>query len=288
MIPLGARPRMGRIVSACWGELPERACSPAMLAVTISKHMSTILLVEDSEDFQLLAQQALKGTGIELKVANSLRDALSFVKPGVDPGVDLFILDLHLPDGSGIEFLQAVQTHEQARNRPVMLITAEGEVSTKILAFNLGADDYITKPVATSELRARIEGKLRKLERQAGQGSLLRRGQLTLEPGQLQATNVVDGRSVKLDLTAKEFKILYFLMQHEGKPRSRAEIVKAAWGEGIHLAARTVDSHICALRKKLGAAGSLIESVPGLGYRFYSEAAPAVNTVSPPSRAGGS
>lgn len=234
--------------------------------------MTKILLLEDSEDSQLLVKQALKTIDAELRVVQTLKEAYETIPPAADPGFALFILDLHLPDGCSIEFLETIQRHPVARHQPVILLTAETDLDTKVRAFQRGADDYLLKPVNPLELRARIEAKLRKHARAS---TALQRGALSLDPATLQAMNLIDGRSQKLDLTAKEFKILYLLMQNEDQALRRAEIVKAAWGEGMHLAARTVDSHICALRKKLGAAAGFIQSVPGMGYRFSSEPARA-------------
>lgn len=230
--------------------------------------MPKILLLEDAEDCKLLVTQALKSTGADLTCAKTLQEGFALLEKETD--FDLYILDVRLPDGSGIELLERLQEREPTRDRPVILLSGEGEVSTKVLAFRLGADDYLLKPINPAELRARVEGKLRKRSQQRP-GGPLRRGILKLDPALLQASVEENGKFQVLDLTAKEFKILFFLLQHENKALSRAEIVKAAWGEGVHLASRTVDSHICALRRKLGPASSFIESIPSLGYRFAIE-----------------
>jgi len=227
--------------------------------------MPKILLLEDAEDSKLLVTQALKSTGAELKCVKSIQEGFALLDTETD--FDLYILDVRLPDGSGIEVLERLQEKEATRDRPVILLSGEGEVSTKVLAFRLGADDYLLKPINPAELRARVEGKLRKRNQQRP-GGALRRGILKLDPSLLQASVEENGKFQVLELTAKEFKILFFLLQHENKALSRAEIVKAAWGEGVHLASRTVDSHICALRRKLGPASTFIESIPSLGYRF--------------------
>ena len=239
--------------------------------------MAKILLLEDAEDSKLLVTQALKSTGAELHYARTLQEGFALLEAGNN--FDLYILDVRLPDGSGIELLERLQEHEETRGRPMILLSGEGEVSTKVLAFRLGADDSLLKPINPAELRARVEAKLRK-QTQQRPGGALRRGILKLDPALLQASVEENGKFHVLELTAKEFKILFFLLQHENKALSRAEIVKAAWGDGVHLASRTVDSHICALRRKLGPAASFIESIPSLGYRFASEtrtAAPAAS-----------
>jgi DNA-binding response OmpR family regulator len=230
--------------------------------------MSKILLLEDAEDSKLLVTQALKSTGAEIKCARTIQEGFALLETEND--FDLYILDVRLPDGSGIEMLERLQEKDETRGRPVILLSGEGEVSTKVLAFRLGADDYLLKPINPAELRARVEGKLRKHHQQRP-GGAVRRGILKLDPSLLQASVEENGKFHVLELTAKEFKILFFLLQHENKALSRADIVKAAWGEGVHLASRTVDSHICALRRKLGPAASFIESIPSLGYRFVHE-----------------
>ncbi|RZA00470.1 MAG: response regulator transcription factor, partial [Proteobacteria bacterium] len=122
--------------------------------------MPKILLLEDAEESQILVTQALKSTGAEIICARTLQEGFKHLDGGVD--FALYILDVRLPDGSGIELLGRLQEKEATRGRPVILLSGESEVSTKVTAFRLGADDYLMKPINPAELRARVEAKLRK------------------------------------------------------------------------------------------------------------------------------
>lgn len=227
--------------------------------------MHRILLIEDSADYRLVVQRALKSPTLEVTAVSGLKEARAAIAQAYVP--DLILLDLSLPDGDGFELLSELQASDRFRKIPIYLMTGNERISSKVTAFNLGAEDYLIKPVNPAELRARIEMRLRKASQQAT-AETLKRGALTLHIPLLQASLDSGSGAEPLELTAKEFKILLYLAQNEGSVHSRAGLVDAIWGKSVHVLDRTVDSHVCSLRRKLGRHSGYIESVPGEGYRF--------------------
>ena len=227
--------------------------------------MSRVLLVEDSEECQLVVNRALSNANIELLVAGSCQELREMIKnSGLN--FDLAILDLVLPDGDGFHVLEDLRSAGMPSETPVFFLTSQSELNSKLTAFNLGADDYLVKPIVPGELRARVEMRLRKSN--ASVSEVLNRGELSIEMTVLRAFRNAQGKTTDLALTAKEFKILAFLVQHDNKVFTRAELVSAVWGNDVHILDRTVDSHIYGLRKKLGGIASYVECIPGAGYRF--------------------
>ncbi len=172
-----------------------------------------------------------------------------------------------LPDVDGLEVCRRIrQTHDQ-RAMPIIMVTAKGDESDIVAGIELGADDYITKPFSPRVLVARVQSALRR----TGQAAPIESDRMSMLDGQL----VIDaGRHVVLlenkpvDLTLTEYGILQFLAKRPGFVRTRDQIIAAVHGRDIVLSSRTVDVHITALRRKLGAIGDLIETVRGVGYRF--------------------
>jgi DNA-binding response OmpR family regulator len=227
--------------------------------------MNRILLVEDSESSLKVVESALSDSGVELTVARTVAEAKSATSNGAD--FQMILLDISLPDGEGLELMREWKEDPRFRRTPVLLLTGKEDVEVKVSAFALGADDYIVKPVVPRELKARVEARLRK--QPAGPLEVLRRGRLALNfPLMKVLVKDDEGAETPIELTSKEFRLLATLAQHEGQVFSRSELVKAIWGNDMHVVNRTVDSHICGARRKLGPAGDYIESVTGEGYRF--------------------
>jgi DNA-binding response OmpR family regulator len=222
-----------------------------------------VLLVEDAEEYQLIVSRALANADIDLSIATSLAEAHQIAKD-FGSQIDLAILDLVLPDGDGLAVLEDLRIY--GFNSPVFFLSSEAKLDAKLTAFNLGADDYIVKPINPLELRARVEMRLKKKNSRLPETIV--RGELTIEPMLLRGSRLVNNRPADLQLTAKEFKILTFLLQNEGQVFSRSQVVEAVWGSGVHVLDRTVDSHIHGLRKKMGPISPYIECIPSAGYRF--------------------
>lgn len=225
--------------------------------------MPKILLVEDAKDCQILVKEALSNVSA-VQVAETLQEAKQALK---NESFDLILLDLSLPDGSGMEFFSRLREQDYAEI-PVVFLTAQGESSVQVAAFSLGADDFIVKPLRPVEFRARVEAKLKKLAREKSSEAVLVKGALRIELGLQRAFIVAKDSKKELDLTGREFKLLYHMAKNEGKAFSRDQLIAAVWGTGVHILDRTVDTHVYTLRKKLGAYSGYIESQVGLGYRL--------------------
>ena len=232
--------------------------------------MAIILLVEDSTDCQILVKETLSKVAV-VRVANSLQEARTALSR---EKFDLIILDLSLPDGDGMEFFSQLQNASESGEAPVIFLSSQAETAMQVTAFSLGADDYIVKPLRPIEFRARVEAKLKKIANLKQSEAQVTRGDLRIELGMQRAwvATASDGNRDRreLELTGREFKLLYHLARHEGTVFSREQLIAAVWGTSIHVLDRTVDTHIYTLRKKLGDYAHYIESEVGLGYRLNS------------------
>jgi DNA-binding response OmpR family regulator len=227
--------------------------------------LKQVLLVEDSEECRLVVQRALANTNFELVGISSYQEALSIIKAR-GAQFDLVILEVILADGDGFKILDALRAAGMSYETPVFFLTRESELSSKLTAFSLGADDYLVKPINPIELRARVEVRLKKAGRTSSDVRI--RGDLLINTSLLRASRRANKTFHDLGLTSKEFKILSFLVQNEGQVFSRSELVKVLWDKDVHILDRTIDSHIYGLRKKMGPLSHCIESIAGAGYRF--------------------
>jgi two-component system phosphate regulon response regulator OmpR len=237
--------------------------------------MNKILLVEDSIDAYQLVDRAL-GSSYELHWAQNLQDAFQAVK---NHTFDLILLDVMLPDGDGFKLCSVLQTDESHAQTPVIFLTAKNSVSDKVLGFSVGADDYIPKPFDPIELKARVESKLRKKQRDAVQADIIKVGEIEINKSTQSIRIKGQPESERVELTPIEFKILLLFAKAPGKVFSRDEILNQVWGESIHVYTRSVDTHVSKLRKKITPYSNYIQSVHGSGYRFYVEKNdPLINT----------
>ncbi len=222
----------------------------------------TILLIEDSKEIYQMVNQALS------RMANihwgvSLEEGRSLLK---EHHVDLLLLDLELPDGNGIELCEELQSSHP--ELPIFLLTANDQLSDKVLGFSAGADDYITKPFNSLELKARIEAKLKKLDLLLKSSDILDWNEITINKSSQTLKVLTDGEWESVELTALEFKLLMYFAINEGKVLNREDILDEIWGQDVHVYSRSVDTHVSKLRKKLLGASEVIESVHGVGYKF--------------------
>jgi DNA-binding response OmpR family regulator len=231
--------------------------------------MSKILFVGKPEEGSSLAQ-SLQNSDLQLQIAPTSRDAVRTLDSS-ESEIDLILLSWALPDGSGLHILNHVQSHEVSRYIPVFLLSNQADLASKISAFSLGADDYLVEPVDLLELRARMEMRLRKSQQTRRKPEVLRKGNLELNIPLMKASKKTGSQIETIELTGKEFRILAFLAQNEGQVYSRSELVRAIWGEATHVLDRTVDSHICGLRRKLDHCADYIECIPSVGYRFATQ-----------------
>jgi two-component system phosphate regulon response regulator PhoB len=220
-----------------------------------------ILVVDDEPDLLDLVRLCLVEAGFVVETAASGQQALEALRR-TPP--DLVVLDLMLPDMPGTEVCRFIRGRPEAADVLVLMLTAKSEEVDRIVGFELGADDYVTKPFSPRELVLRVRALLR---RRAGSGSernLLERDEVRVD---LDRHRCWVGEQ-EVGLTAKEFQLLATLMRRPGRVLTRERLLDEIWGSDVTVTMRTIDTHLKRLREKLGAGGDLIETVRGVGYRF--------------------
>lgn len=222
-----------------------------------------ILVVDDEEDILNLLDYNLKKAGFHVLLAKDGPEAIEAARAR---SPDIIILDIMLPDMEGTEVLKRLKGSEKTRRIPVIMLTAKGEEVDKIIGFELGAEDYITKPFSPRELALRVKAVLKRASRPEEEAELKSNGVAIDIAG--HRVNV-DGREV--DLSSTEFKLLSELIKAKGRVLSRDALLDRAWGRDCFVTPRTVDTHVRRLRSKLRAASKYIETVRGVGYRFKGE-----------------
>ena len=220
-----------------------------------------ILIIEDEIDIRELLTYNLELEGFEVVGAANGEEAYRALRS--EP-IQLVVLDLMLPDISGLEICRYIRRDSALSRLPVIMLTAKGEEVDRIVGFELGADDYVTKPFNIREMILRVRAVLARSKMTPVTGKALRRGPLTIDPEQYEAA--MDGR--QLSLTATEFRLLHHLAAHPGHAQNRDELLDVIWGEDKFVTPRTVDTYIRRLREKLGSAGEMIQTLRGVGYRF--------------------
>lgn len=225
-----------------------------------------VLLIEDCQITQTIVKACLHSV-CSITVVESLQEADRVLKSN---DFDLAILDVMLPDGNGFEFCQNVLRSKKSADLPVVFLTGESHVTQKVRGFELDAEDYITKPIEPREFAARIASRLRKIESPALMNSkFLTRAQFHVDLTTHTASVLeANGQSRELGLTPTEYKLLVHFLRHEDELITREELRKAAWGDKVHVTSHTVDTHLSALRKKLGPEARYLQAVIRKGYRF--------------------
>jgi two-component system, OmpR family, alkaline phosphatase synthesis response regulator PhoP len=221
----------------------------------------SILLVEDEEALRMTLSDRLRGEGYMVDFAAD--GDQGFDKATTLP-FDLIILDIMLPRRNGFDLCRDIRQAGLAT--PILLLTARGQTAEKVVGLKLGADDYVTKPFDTLELMARIEALLRRAPTRPGQ-ELYQFGSIRVD---VRGTQVARDGTV-VNLSAREFQLLRYFIEHAGVTLSRDDILREVWGYEAGTFTRTVDVHIASLRQKLEKAPkkpALIVTVPGIGYKF--------------------
>lgn len=226
-----------------------------------------VLVVEDEPDIAALIAYQLTREGFRVETAANGPEALTSVNRAIP---DLVVLDRMLPGLSGDEVLKSLKNEDATKSIPVLVLTARREQEDRIAGFELGADDYLTKPFSPRELVLRCQAILRRVTEtaSAGGGRILSEGPIRMDLGAHQVT--VDGD--ELNLTPTEFRLLQALMERRGRTQSRRQLLEKAWDVesdvSDRIQTRTVDMHIRRLRAKLDGMGDWIETVRGFGYRL--------------------
>ena len=221
-----------------------------------------ILVVDDEPDIVALVVYHLAKAGFKISTASNGADALRMAQQDRPA---LVVLDLMLPGMSGLEVLDQLRADEAGRDIAVLLLTARREEPDRIKGLSSGADDYLTKPFSPQELVLRVRNILRRMSQvQSGMPDVVRVGPINID----RSAHRVMVESSELDLTPTEFKLLVTLAERRGRVQSRALLLEIVWDAAPDIQTRTVDMHVQRLRTKLGAAGELIETVRGFGYRL--------------------
>ena len=223
---------------------------------------ATILVVEDEPAIQELIKLNLEQAGYRCLQAFNAQQAAAMVRAELP---HLVILDWILPGQPGIEFGRNLRSDKRTSAIPIIMLSARVTEQDKLAAFDMGADDYVTKPFSPRELSARIGVLLRNTAPQLSDTAVEANG-LRIDPVRRR----VSGGGHTLNLNPTEFRLLHFMMTHRNRVYSRAQLLDKVWGDHVYVEERTVDVHIRRLRKALASSGHehLIETVRGSGYRF--------------------
>lgn len=221
-----------------------------------------VLSIEDDLTIQALIEQSLKDFSVT--TVASLRSAEVELAKNL---FDAILLDIELPDGDGLKFFTKL-THDQTHKKiPTLILSGHGDISNKLMAFSVGADDFITKPFDPLELNARLTSKIKKMQSDIEEKKTRKIGDLEIDFDRQRVFQIINGKEKDLSLTAIEIKILTMLSKRTEQVFSREQILNTVWGETV-ITDRTVDSHIAHLRTKILGSSVLIDTVKNFGYRL--------------------
>ncbi|MCJ7497386.1 MAG: response regulator transcription factor [candidate division Zixibacteria bacterium] len=220
-----------------------------------------ILVIEDDKDIVELVGHYLEK---ENCVLTDAPDGFSGLKKARAENFDLVILDIMLPEMDGLEVCRELRSDPKTKSVPIIILTAKGEETDKIIGLELGADDYITKPFSPKELVARVKALLRRIERKTEKEKIYRYGNLTLDLSRHEVT--FNNKTV--ELSSKEFDLLECLLRSKGRVLSRDYLMDEVWGYDYYGGMRTVDVHVRRLREKIPILVEAIQTVKNLGYKL--------------------
>ena len=221
-----------------------------------------ILIIEDEPDIRKTLEYNITREGYEVISASSLSEGRQKLE---SDSFTLLLLDLMLPDGSGLDLFRELKQDKSLSSMPVIILTEKDDEVDKVVGFELGADDYVTKPFSVRELILRVKAVLKRGERKSDNMEVQRQfGELKID---------VDSHEVfvnddHVSLTALEFKLLRQLVDRRGRVQSRDQLLSDVWGYSSDVTTRTVDTHIKRLREKLGDMGKYVQTIRGVGYKF--------------------
>ena len=220
-----------------------------------------IYIVEDEPDIRETLKYNFSNEGFEVFTAPDGEEALSNIKKVLP---DVLILDLMLPGLSGLDVCKSIRADDDIRDMSIIMLTAKGEEIDRVIGFELGADDYVTKPFSVRELILRVKVLLKKQGESLVENKLVTFGPIRID---------LDAHELKINdkeivLTALEFKLLQHLVKRKGRVQTREQLLGDVWGYSAEVTTRTVDTHIKRLREKLGNTSDYIQTIRGVGYRF--------------------
>ena len=221
-----------------------------------------ILIIEDEPDIRKTLEYNISREGYEVISASSLSEGREKLE---SVSFSLLLLDLMLPDGSGLDLCRELKQDKSLSSMPVIILTAKDDEVDKVVGFELGADDYVTKPFSVRELILRVKAVLKRGERKSDNMEVQRQfGELKIDIG----SHEVFVNDEQVNLTALEFKLLRQLVDRRGRVQSRDQLLSDVWGYSSDVTTRTVDTHIKRLREKLGDMGKYVQTIRGVGYKF--------------------
>lgn len=224
---------------------------------------ATILIVDDEADILEMLKYNLEKEGYLVLTARNGRNALDEARNTPD----LILLDVMMPEMDGWEVCRRLKRDQRTDSIPVIFLTAKGSEVDEVVGFELGAEDYIVKPISIRKLIARVKAVIRRKEAVRGDGTA-KQEIIRIDKLEINVPNYTVSIGARgIPLTRKEFETLVYLVRHRGRVISRDALLNVVWGENIHVVDRTVDVHISKIREKLGVHGEIIETVKGVGYR---------------------
>ena len=225
-----------------------------------------ILIIEDEPDIRKTIEYNFVKEGFKVSVAGSIAEGKKLFLADT---VNLVILDLMLPDGSGLDFCREIKSNPSSASTPIIILTAKTDEVDRVVGFELGADDYVTKPFSVRELLLRVKAILKRTPSVTSE-SIAEQvvGNLRIDFD----AHIVKVKGEEIKLTALEFKLLKHFLDRRGRVQSRDQLLQDVWGYSSDITTRTVDTHIKRLREKLGSAGDYIQTIRGVGYKFNSGA----------------
>ena len=221
-----------------------------------------LLIVEDEPDIRSTLEYNLHRDNFQTESVGNLLDAEKILST---TNISLILLDLMLPDGSGLDLCRKLKADQSTNSIPIIILTAKDDEVDKVVGFELGADDYVTKPFSVRELILRIKAILKRKVQKPEVTEVEREfGELRIDSDSHEV--FVNGEEVSL--TALEFRLLKQLVDRRGRVQTRDQLLSDVWGYSADITTRTVDTHIKRLREKLGPIGKYVQTIRGVGYKF--------------------
>ena len=225
-----------------------------------------VLVIEDEPDIRKTLEYNLSREGYTVEGCGSIEEANTFLE---NPSYSIILLDLMLPDGSGLDLCRQIKSNSTIQEIPILILTAKDDEVDKVVGFELGADDYVTKPFSVRELILRVKAILKRNTKTSNPSNQTH--EINRNFGSLKIN--VESHEVFINdeeiiLTALEFKLLRQLVERRGRVQTRDQLLTDVWGYSSDVTTRTVDTHIKRLREKLGSMGKYVQTIRGVGYKF--------------------
>ena len=225
-----------------------------------------VLVIEDEPDIRKTLEYNLSREGYTVEGCGSIEEANTFLE---NPSYSIILLDLMLPDGSGLDLCKQIKSNPETNETPILILTAKDDEVDKVVGFELGADDYVTKPFSVRELILRVKAILKRNTKTSNLSNQTH--EINRNFGSLKMnieSHEIFINDEEIILTALEFKLLRQLVERRGRVQTRDQLLTDVWGYSSDVTTRTVDTHIKRLREKLGSMGKYVQTIRGVGYKF--------------------